>query len=451
MDVIFERCAGLDVHKKTVVACRVRPKASGGVEMEIRTFGTLTRDLLALLDWLQAWECTHVAMESTGVYWQPVHNILEGTIEVWLVNAHHVKTVPGRKTDVKDAEWLADLLRHGVVRPSFIPPRPQRDLRELTRQRASLVRERSSVANRLQKVLESANLKLASVASDIQGVSARAILTKIAEGHDDPQALADLAHGRLRKKQAELEAALVGRVREHHRFLIARTLAHLDFLDEEIEAFDTEIARRIETPTPPPQPPSDASELQTHQTDTTPAETDTPTPPAPDAPLSWAEAVALLDTMPGVNRRLAEVIVAEIGVDMARFPSAKHLASWAGLSPGNNQSAGKQRSGKIAPGDRPLRKALLQGAQVVGRAREGYLAAQFRRLAAKRGKRRAVVAVAHSMLVIVYHILHRREAYRDLGVNYFDERERDKVIHRLQRRLEKLGCRVSIERQAVAA
>ena len=423
--------------------------------MEIRTFGTLTQDLLALLDWLAAWECTHVAIESTGVYWQPVHNILEGNVEVWLVNAHHVKTVPGRKTDVKDAEWLADLLRHGLVRPSFIPPRPQRALRELTRQRANLVRERSSGANRLQKVLESANLKLASVASDIQGVSARAILNQIAEGHDDPQALANLAHGRLRKKQVELEAALTGRVREHHRFLIARLLAQLDFLDEEIDAFDTEIARRIDTPTPTP-PPSGTPEAHADQTDTSSvapvqAETGTEALSAPNAPLSWAEAVDLLDTIPGVNRRLAEVIVAEIGVDMARFPSAKHLAAWAGLAPGNNQSAGKQRSGKIAPGDRPLRKALLQGAQVVGRARETYLAAQYQRLAARRGKRRAVVAVAHSMLVIVYHILQRRQPYRDLGMDYFDERERDKVIQRLQRRLEKLGCRVSVERLAVAA
>ncbi len=438
MEVIFEQCAGLDVHKKTVVACRRRPAAKGSKEQETRTFGTTTPDLLTLLDWLQAWDITHVAMESTGEYWKPVFNILEGNLEVWLVNAQHVKTVPGRKTDVQDAEWLADVMQHGLVRPSFIPPRPQRDLRDLTRQRANLVRERTNVVNRLQKVLEGANLKLASVVSDVTGVSATAMLKQILAGQTDPAALADLAYGRMRTKKAELEKALQGRVRPHHCFLIQQHLLHIDFLDEQIEAFNQEIARQLDTldQTAPPaafSPTEGASE-----------------PLDPAAALTWPQAVALLDTVPGVDRRLAEVIVAEIGTDMSRFPSAEHLAAWAGVAPGNNESAGKRHSGRTRPGDRPLRKGLIQGAHAAVRSKKTYLSALYHRLVGRRGKKRALMAVAHSMLISAYYILTRREPYRDLGRNYFDESRRESVAHRMVHRLEQLGYRVVLERQTVA-
>jgi transposase len=435
MEVVFERCAGLDVHKKTVVACRRRPGPKGSKEQEIRTFGTTTPELLTLLDWLQAWEITHVAMESTGEYWKPIFNILEGNLEVWLVNAQHVQAVPGRKTDVKDAEWLADLMQHGLLRPSFIPPRPQRDLRDLTRQRANLVRERTSVVNRLQKVLEGANLKLASVVSDVTGVSATAMLKEILAGHTDPVALAELAYGSMRRKKAELEKALQGRVRPHHCFLIQQHLLHLDFLDEQIETFNQEIVQRLDAMEPPASPSTPASSE---------AATESPDPPAA---LTWNQALALVDSLPGVDRRLAEVILAEIGTDMSRFPSAEHLASWAGVAPGNNESAGKRRSSKTPPGDRPLRKALVQGAHAAVRSKKTYLSALYHRLVGRRGKKRALVAVAHSMLISAYHILTRREPYRDLGRNYFDESRRESVAHRMTRRLEQLGYRVTLERQ----
>jgi transposase len=429
----LECCAAGDVHKKTVVVCRVRRG-----EQETRTFGTTTRELLQLLDWVLAWGCTHFAMESTGEYWKPVYNILEGNLEVWLVNARHVKAVPGRKTDVQDAEWLADLLRHGLLRPSFIPPRGQRELRDLTRQRSTLVRERASVVNRLQKVLEDANLKLASVVSDVTGVSARAMLEQIiaasgGAGANDPAAWAELARGRLRSKRAELEQALTGRVRAHHGFLLQQHLLHLDFLDEQIGAFDHAIDQHVQTLSSPP------------PTASAPPPTPASTPPAAAPPVTFAQAVQLLDTIPGVNRALAEVIVAEIGPDMSRFPSAEHLASWAGVAPGNNQSAGKQRSGRTNPGNRALRTGLVQGAQAVARAKDTYLATLYHRLAARRGKKRAILAVAHAMLVSIYHMLTRRQPYHDLGANYFDERKRESVTHHLVHRLEKLGYTVALE------
>jgi len=358
MQVIHERCAGLDVHKKTVTACCIYTRPDGRKEQETRTFGTTTPELSELLVWLQEWGCTHAAMESTGEYWRPVWNILEGHLELLLVNARHIKAVPGRKTDVKDAEWLADLLRHGLLRGSFVPPQEQRELRFLTRQRDNLVRERVRVVNRLQKVLEDANLKLAAVATDVTGVSAREMLAAILAGHDDPTALAELAHGQLRNKRAELERALTGFVRASHRFLLTTHLAHLDFLDEQIELFNQEIAARMMPPLPEPgaPPPGHA-----------PEETTTTAAPDAAAPLSRAEAVALLDTVPGVNQRLAEIIVAEVGTDMSRFPSAAHLAAWAGVAPGNNESAGKHYSGRTLPGNPALRKGLVQAAQIIKR------------------------------------------------------------------------------------
>ncbi len=440
MEVIYPRCAGLDVHKKVVVACRIHTHADGQKVTETQTFGTTTGELLRLLDWIQEWECSHVAMESTGEYWKPAYNLLEGQVEILLVNARHVKNVPGRKTDVKDAEWIADLLRHGLLKGSFVPPQAQRELRDLTRQRSNLVRERAAVVNRLQKVLEDANIKLAAVATDVMGVSARAMLEAIVEGQADPAVLAELACGRMRNKREALEQALNGRVREHHRFLIASHLTHVDFLDEQIAQFTQRIAEHIEKMSAP----------------SATATEDTPPLPAPsdqlrDEPLTFSQAVELLDTIPGVNRRLAEIIVAEIGTDMSRFPSAKHLASWAGVAPGNNESAGRQRSGKTPPGNGSLRKGLVQAAHAAAHTKNTYLAAQYQRLATRRGKKRAIVAVAHSILVIVYHVLLRHEPYRELGGNYFDERKRESVVNRLVRRLEKLGYRVALETQSQTA
>jgi transposase len=434
MQVLYERCAGLDVHKKTVVACFIYTAANGQKQQELDTWGTTTPELRDLLAWLQDHGCTHVAMESTGEYWRPIWNMLEGQFELLLVNSRHVKAVPGRKTDVKDAEWLADLLRHGLLRGSFVPPREQRELRALTRQRDNLVRERARVVNQLQKVLEDANIKLAGVATDVTGVSGRAMLEALIHEQGDPAQLAELAHGRLRNKRAELERALTGRVRSHHRFMLLTHLTHIDFLDEQITQFSEEIHQRTH-PEPPASPP--------------PAEESAPPPEAPAGgalpPLSRADAVALLDTIPGIDQRLAEVIVAEVGTDMSRFPSADHLAAWAGVAPGSHESAGKQYSGRTTPGNRALRKGLVQAAQGAKRKKDTYLREQYYRLKGRRGPRRAIMAVAHSILVIVYHMLSRHEPYRELGAAHFDERKRDSTANRLMRRLEKLGYLVKVE------
>jgi transposase len=404
MDVVHARCCGIDVHKRTVVACLLVSNSGGALSKEVRTFGTMTQDLLRLADWLTATGCTHVAMESTGVYWKPVYNLLEGALAVLVVNARHIKAVPGRKTDVRDCEWIAELLRHGLLQPSFIPDRPQRELRELTRYRTSLIQERSAEVNRLQKVLEGANIKLAAVATDIMGASGRAILAALVGGAGEATTLAQLARGRLREKIPQLEQALAGQFRAHQRFLVAQQLAHIDFLDEVIERASAEIAERVRP---------------------------------------FEEAVALLDTIPGVGRRTAEVLVAEIGVEMTRFPTAAHLASWAGLAPGNNQSAGKRRHTQTRKGSPWLRAALVESAQAAGRTKSTYLGAQFRRLLPRKGKKRAAVAVGHSILIIVYHVLAKREPYQDLGVMYFDTRQRQAVEGRLVRRLEALGYTVS--------
>jgi transposase len=405
METIHERCCGLDVHKKTVVACLLLSDPQGTVVQEVRTFGTMTADLLALADWLTAADCTHVAMESTGVYWKPVFNLLEGVLTVLVVNAQHLKAVPGRKTDVKDAVWIANLLRHGLLQGSFIPPQAQRELRDLTRHRTSLVQERARLVNRLQKVLEDANIKLAGVATDITGVSARAMLEALVAGEGDAQLMASLARGRLQAKRAELEQALEGRVRLHHRFMLTELLAHLDYLDQAIARFSTELEQRVQ-------------------------------------PMN--EAIEILDTLPGINRRIAEIMLAEIGHDLARFPSAEHLASWAGMCPGNNESAGKRKSGKTRKGSRWLRQALIEAAHGAARSKQTYFAAQFRRVAARRGKKRALVAVGHALLVAAYHMLKRKEPYRDLGANFFDERDRQAVERRTIRRLERLGYRVEL-------
>jgi transposase len=404
MDIIHTNCAGLDVHKKTVVATIIVPDGQGGLRKETHTYGTMTADLLELSDWLLSQEVTHVAMESTGEYWKPVFNILENNFEVLLVNAQHVKNVPGRKTDVKDSEWLAELLRHGLLKASFIPPVGQRELRELTWHRTHFVRERATLVNRVQKTLESANIKLASVASNVMGVSGRAMLEAIIAGKASSTEMAALAKGRLREKRDELRQALQGRVKPHHQFVLAELLCQIDSLDETIARFDAEIEEYCRP---------------------------------------FEQAVELLDTIPGVARRTAEVIVAEIGKDMSRFPTADHLAAWAGVAPGNHESAGKRYSGTTRKGDKALNTALIQAAHAAAHARDTYLSAQYHRLAGRRGKKRAIVAVAHSILVIAYHMLQRKEPYRELGGDYFDKRRPEATAKRLLKRLQRLGYDVS--------
>ena len=400
MEVVHERCCGLDVHKKIVVACLLT-----GRQKEVRTFSTMTRELLHLADWLAAAGCTQVAMESTGSYWKPVYNILEVSCTVLVVNAQHMKAVPGRKTDVKDAEWIADLLRHGLLRPSFIPDRASRDLRELTRYRTSVIRERTAEVNRIQKVLEGANIKLASVASNVVGVSGQAMLTAMIAGVDDPSVLADLARGRLREKRELLEAALEGRMTQHQRFLLGVQLQHLSDLDATITQVSEEIDVRLRP---------------------------------------FAEVATRLQTIPGVGERTAQIVLAEVGADMSRFPNAGHLASWAGLCPGHHESAGKRMSGRTRKGSPWLRGALVEAAQSAGRSRT-HLGQRYHRIAARRGKKRAAVATAHMILIAAYHILGGDRCFEDPGVDYIDRRRSQRTTRRLVRKLEGLGYRVSIE------
>jgi len=409
MQVLYPCCSGLDIHKKFVVACVMTTNAEGHVQKESRTFSTMTQDLLALLDWLHAAGCTHVAMESTGSYWRPVYNLLEGQFTLLVGNAYHMKTVPGRKTEVKDAEWIADLLRHGLIRGSFIPTPAQRQLRDLTRYRTHLVEERARLTNRLQTVLEDANVKLASVVTDIRGVSARAILAALIAGETAPVVLAELARGRMRSKREVLAQAVVGRFTPHPDFLLTEHLSQLDYLEEAVARVSAEIAQR----------------LQAEQ-----------------------EALELLDTIPGVGRRAAEIILAEIGTEMARFPSAKHLASWAGMCPGNKESGGKRLSGKTRKGNPWLRQVLIEVAHAASKTKDTYLAAQYRRLATRRGKQRALVALGHTILVIAYHLLTRRGPYHELGPLYFDVLDRQRVQQRLVQRLERLGYTVNLQPSA---
>ena len=410
MQVLYPCCWGLDVHKKFVVACLITTTAEGQVHKETRTFSTMTQDLLALLDWLHATGCTHIAMESTGSYWRPVYNLLEGQFTLLVGNAQPMKTVPGRKTEVKDAEWIADLLRHGLSRGSFIPAPAPRELRDLTRYRTHVVEERARLTNRLQVVLEDAHVKLASVVTAIRGASARAILAALVAGETEPTVLAELARGRMRSKRELLAQAVVGRFTAHHAFLITEHLSQLDYLEEAMERVSAEIGRRL------------AAEQ---------------------------EALELLDTIPGVGQRAAEIILAEIGTELARFPSAKHLAAWAGMCPGNKESGGKRLSGKTRKGNPWLRHVLIEVAHAASKSKDTYLAAQYRRLATRRGKQRALVALGHSSLVMVYHILSRRVPYRELGPLYFDARNRQRVQQRLVQRLERLGYSVNL--QPVAA
>jgi transposase len=406
MEVVHRNCAGLDVHKKVVVAATLVE----GRAKEFRSFGTMTFDLLELSDWLMNSGVTHVAMESTGEYWKPIFNILENNFEVMLVNAQHISKVPGRKTDVSDAEWIADLLRHGLLTASFIPPVGQRELRELTRFRSTFVKERATLVNRVQKVLESANIKLASVASDVVGVSGRFMLEAIIAGTATPEQMAELSKGKLRNKREELSRALEGRVKPHHRFVLTELLSQIDNLEETIARFDQEIVEYCRP---------------------------------------FEDAVVLLDTIPGVARETAENIVAEIGIDMSRFPTANHLASWAGVAPGNNESAGKKRSGRVKKGNKPLGVVLNQAAHAASRTKDTYLSAQYHRLAGRRGKKRALVAVAHSILIISYFMIKRHVPYYELGSDYFDKRRPETTAKRLVSRLEHLGFQVSLQQMSI--
>jgi transposase len=406
MDVLYERCCGLDIHKKTVVACVVTPGPRGAPRKEVRSFGTMTEDLLALADWLAEAGCTHVAMESTSVYWKPIYNLLEDRFTLLLANARHIKAVPGRKTDVRDCEWIADLLRHGLLKASFVPDRPQRELRELTRYRTALVRERTAAVNRLQKTLEGANIKLSSVASDIMGKSGRAILAALVAGTTDAAALAQLAKGQLREKRPALERALAGRMGPHQRFLLAEQLTHIDHLDASIDRVSAEIMERLR-------------------------------------PLE--ERLARLESVPGIGRRTAELLLAEIGTDMSRFPTAAHLASWAGMCPGNNASAGRRRSGKTRTGSPWLRAALVEAARAAARTKATQLSALYHRLAVRRGTKKAAVAVGHRILVIAYRLLHDGGRYDESGFAREDERRRQRAERRLVQRLEGLGYKVTLQ------
>lgn len=436
MRLMYERCAGLDVHKKTVVANRRRINKQGEVESETQTFGTTTGELLQLLDWLLTWDVQMVAMESTGVYWKPIYNLFEGNIGVMLVNAHHIKHVPGRKTDVHDAEWIGELLSLGLLKASFVPPKPQRELRELTRHRVGLVQDRARVVNQVQKVLESANLKLASVASDPLGVSGRTILEALIQGERDTAVLAELAKGRLRLKKKELEQALQGIVGQHHCFLLSQQLSHIDLLDEQIESVNEEVGRRLVSlepvaglPATPPNTPS--QEGATVGTDL--------------GSLSWNEAVAILDTAPGINKTAAQAILAETGINMGQFPNDKHLTAWAGLAPGNNESGGKRYSGKTKAGNAALRRIMTQVAHAAVKTKDTYISAVYRRLMARRGKKRAITAVARKLLADIYYMLTRRQPYHELGADHLSQRSRQSKVDTLCKQLVKLGYRVKIE------
>lgn len=411
MEVIFERVCGLDVHSASVQAC-VRRLSGRQVQQEVRSFGTMTRDILAMADWLASEGVTHVAMESTGVYWKPIYNLLEGRFTILLVNAKHVKHVPGRKTDVKDCQWLAQLLQCGLLRGSFVPDRPQRELRDLTRHRAQLVAQVSAVTNRIHKTLEDTNIKLGLVASDILGVSGRAMIQSLIDGGQTPAQMADLARQKMRAKIPQLREALVGNVTDHHRFVLAELMDQLRDLESRIERF----SRRIE-----------------------------------EISVPFAPAIQRIAELPGFDARTAQVLISEIGNDMTRFPTEHHLSSWAGICPGNNESGGKRKSGRTTKGSRWLRTTLVQAAWAASHTKNSYFRAQYRRLAGKRGKKRALVAVAHSLLVVVYHVLLTGRPFEDLGVAYFDKLDAARIVKSHVRRLESLGYKVTLAAPQQAA
>jgi transposase len=405
MQVIHPKCAGLDVHQKQVVAC-VRVTGRKKVVQEVRTFETTTRDLLAMSDWLASHGCTHVAMESTGVYWKPIWHVLEGSFELVLANAMHIKNIPGRKSDVNDATWISDLLAHGLIRSSFVPPVQIQELRDLTRSRKQLVLESARHIQRLQKVLEDANIKLTEILSDVLGKSGRAIIEALISGETNPELLADLACGnRLKATRAEFVEALYGHVTSHHRFLLKIHLGQVDALDAAVRELEVRMGEAL-------------------------------------AP--FRESVELLKTIPGVNDTVARVIIAEVGLDLGRFPTAGHLISWAGLCPGMNESAGKRLSSRIRPGAPWLKSTLVQAAWPAVRTKCSYLRAQFHRLKSRRGPKKAIVAVAASMLTAVYYILKNHVPYRDLGLDHYDRIDKTKAASRLVKKLKNLGFDVAL-------
>ena len=412
MQTLVERGCGLDVHQATVVACLLMVRKDGKVQKQLRTFGTTTRELLSLREWLLSEGCTHLAMESTGVYWKPVYAMLEGAFQIVVANAQHVKKVPGRKTDVKDAEWIADLLCHGLLRASFVPPQPIRELRDFTRYRRKLVESRSAERNRLLKVLETANIKLASVATDVFGTSGRRMLRALIEGKSTPQEMADLAKGLLRKKIPELQLALEGKLEEHHRFLLKLQLDRLERVESDLTALGQRIQEKLQP---------------------------------------YAAQLALLQKIPGVERTLAAVIIAELGVDMSVFQSVSQLASWAGVCPGNNESAGKRKSSRIPKGNVYLKTALVEAANSAARAKGTYLRDKFYRLKARRGYKCAAVAIAHKILVSIYHMLSQNVSYNDLGDCYLDNLNKHHLTRNLVHRLERLGYSVTLTLQQEAA
>lgn len=409
MEIIVRRCCGLDVHKKTIQACVRVLSEDGQVSESIDCFGTTTGELLRLGDWLASLQVTHVAMESTGVYWKPVWHILAGTFQMLLVNARHIKHVPGRKTDVKDCQWIAQLLQHGLLQSSFVPDEPQQQWRDLTRLRTQLVAKASQTANRIQKVLEDANIKLASVASDTLGVSGRAMLEAIVQGQSDPAVLASYARGRLKSKTAGLKEALLGRVTAHHRFLLELLLDDLDGTEALIERLE----KRLE-----------------------------------EAMAPFAKELELLDGIPGVDKRVAQVLLAEVGPDMTRFPTAAHLCSWAAMCPGSHESAGKRKSGRTCKANRWLRGALVQAGWAASHTKDTYLSSLFSRLVVRRGKKRALVACGHSILNSVYYMLKEKVPYRDLGADHYSQRQGQRLTYNLVKRLEAQGFQVTLQRAA---
>jgi transposase len=411
MEILYPRCCGIDVHKASVCAC-ISIKEASTVEKHKRRFGTTTAELRELAAWLRQYGVTKVAMEATGVYWKPVWNVLEEGFELLLVNPQHLKSIPGKKTDFKDGERIADLLQHGLLRGSFVPPRPIRELRDLTRMRATLAQERSSIINRIEKTLEDPNLKLGVVASDVVGVSGRAILEAIAKGETDPAKLAELAKGTLRKKIPQLRLALEGNITDHHRFLLRQWLDLLDFIGGKIAVLEKQILEKSR-----------------------PFETMLNT---------WTQ-------VPGLRHTNAFSLLAEIGADMSQFPSAAHLASWAAVCPGNRESAGKQTSGRIRPGNPWLRRTLCEAAWAASRTKNSYFRALYQRLARVRGKNRALIAVAHSLLVTVYSFTMDGQPYQDLGLDYFNRLNKNQLEKTLVKRLEKLGHRVILEPRGQAA
>ena len=411
MELLYERCCGLDIHKNTVVACVMITPPKGRVKKSIRTFGTTTADILALRDWVDAQGVTHLAMESTGIFWRPFYNLLEEGHTLILVNPYDMKAVPGRKTDVKDCEWIADLLRHGLLKPSFIPAKPFRDMRDLMRYRKSLVYMRTDEINRLQKVLETANIKLASVATNVIGKSGRDMIQALIDGKDDPAALTELAQGRLRAKLPQLEKALEGRVEAHHRLLLKQILAHIDFLEQQMEELLGEIEARM-TP--------------------------------------YKEFFDLLTTIPGIQLLTALTILSEVGTDLSTFPDSQHFASWIGVCPGNKKSAGKRLSGKTTKGNVYLRASLAEVSWCLSRMKDTYLSAQHHRFARRMVKPKAAVASSHSVAVVVYHVLKKKQPYQDLGPTYLDTLDGERTKKQAIKRLETLGYEVNLSQKEVS-